>query len=126
MPAFEYHAIRAEGDEEKSFVGGVIVAAAILLAGTFMLLNRGGESGDDVATFYRLYEEGCTRECGSLGRVETDQCKAMCACITEQVRAGADERRLRVLLRENDNKGLREMIEPLGAPAARQCVQELR
>lgn len=26
MPTFEYHAIRAEGDEEKSFVGGVIVA----------------------------------------------------------------------------------------------------
>ena len=26
MPTFEYHAIRAEGDEEKSCVGGVIVA----------------------------------------------------------------------------------------------------
>jgi type II secretory pathway component PulF len=26
MPTFEYHAIRAEGDEEKSFVGGVIIA----------------------------------------------------------------------------------------------------
>ncbi len=26
MPAYEYHAIRAEGDEEKSFVGGVVVA----------------------------------------------------------------------------------------------------
>ncbi|GMV98970.1 MAG: hypothetical protein AMXMBFR84_01100 [Candidatus Hydrogenedentota bacterium] len=26
MPTFEYHAIRAEGDEEKSFVGGVVVA----------------------------------------------------------------------------------------------------
>ena len=26
MPAFEYHAIRAEGDAEKSFVGGVVVA----------------------------------------------------------------------------------------------------
>lgn len=26
MPAYEYHAIRAEGDEEKSFVGGVLIA----------------------------------------------------------------------------------------------------
>ncbi len=26
MATFEYHAIRAEGDEEKSFVGGIIVA----------------------------------------------------------------------------------------------------
>lgn len=26
MPTFEYHAIRAEGDVEKSFIGGVIVA----------------------------------------------------------------------------------------------------
>ena len=26
MATFEYHAIRAEGDDEKSFVGGVIVA----------------------------------------------------------------------------------------------------
>ena len=26
MPTFEYHAIRAEGDEEKSFVGGVVRA----------------------------------------------------------------------------------------------------
>lgn len=26
MPTYEYHAIRAEGDAEKSFVGGVIVA----------------------------------------------------------------------------------------------------
>lgn len=26
MPTFDYHAIRAEGDEEKSFVGGVLVA----------------------------------------------------------------------------------------------------
>ena len=26
MPTFEYHAIRAEGDAEKSFVGGVLVA----------------------------------------------------------------------------------------------------
>ncbi len=26
MPTFEYHAIRAEGDDEKSFVGGVVVA----------------------------------------------------------------------------------------------------
>lgn len=26
MPTYEYHAIRAEGDDEKSFVGGVIVA----------------------------------------------------------------------------------------------------
>ena len=26
MPTFEYNAIRAEGDEEKSFVGGVLVA----------------------------------------------------------------------------------------------------
>jgi len=26
MPTYEYHAIRAEGDEEKSFVGGVIIA----------------------------------------------------------------------------------------------------
>lgn len=26
MPTYEYHAIRAEGDVEKSFVGGVIVA----------------------------------------------------------------------------------------------------
>ena len=26
MPVYEYHAIRAEGEEEKSFVGGVIVA----------------------------------------------------------------------------------------------------
>ncbi len=26
MPTFDYHAIRAEGDEEKSFVGGVVVA----------------------------------------------------------------------------------------------------
>ena len=26
MPTFEYHAIRAEGDEEKSFVGGVVIA----------------------------------------------------------------------------------------------------
>ena len=26
MATFEYHAIRAEGDEEKSFVGGVLIA----------------------------------------------------------------------------------------------------
>ncbi len=26
MPSYEYHAIRAEGEEEKSFVGGVVVA----------------------------------------------------------------------------------------------------
>jgi type II secretory pathway component PulF len=26
MPAYDYHAIRAEGGEEKSFVGGVLVA----------------------------------------------------------------------------------------------------
>ena len=26
MPAYDYHAIRAEGEEEKSFVGGVVVA----------------------------------------------------------------------------------------------------
>lgn len=26
MPTYDYHAIRAEGDEEKSFVGGIIVA----------------------------------------------------------------------------------------------------
>lgn len=26
MPTYEYHAIRAEGDVEKSFIGGVIVA----------------------------------------------------------------------------------------------------
>ncbi|HIJ74267.1 MAG TPA: hypothetical protein HPP83_09220 [Candidatus Hydrogenedentes bacterium] len=26
MPTFEYHAIRAEGDEEKSFVGGAVIA----------------------------------------------------------------------------------------------------
>ncbi len=26
MPTYEYHAIRAEGDEEKSFVGGVVIA----------------------------------------------------------------------------------------------------
>ncbi|MBI4558977.1 MAG: hypothetical protein HY706_15450 [Candidatus Hydrogenedentes bacterium] len=26
MPTYEYHAIRAEGDEEKSFVGGVLIA----------------------------------------------------------------------------------------------------
>ena len=26
MPTFEYHAIRAEGDDEKSFVGGAVVA----------------------------------------------------------------------------------------------------
>ena len=26
MPTYEYHAIRAEGDEEKSFVDGVVVA----------------------------------------------------------------------------------------------------
>ena len=26
MPTYEYHAIRAEGDEEKSFIGGVIIA----------------------------------------------------------------------------------------------------
>ena len=26
MPTYEYHAIRAEGDEEKSFVGGVVRA----------------------------------------------------------------------------------------------------
>jgi type II secretory pathway component PulF len=26
MPTYEYHAIRAEGEEEKSFVGGVIIA----------------------------------------------------------------------------------------------------
>lgn len=26
MPTYEYHAIRAEGDDEKSFVGGVVVA----------------------------------------------------------------------------------------------------
>ncbi len=26
MPTFEYNAIRAEGDEEKSFLGGVVVA----------------------------------------------------------------------------------------------------
>lgn len=26
MPTYEYHAIRAEGDDEKSFVGGVVIA----------------------------------------------------------------------------------------------------
>lgn len=26
MATYEYHAIRAEGDDEKSFVGGVVVA----------------------------------------------------------------------------------------------------
>lgn len=26
MPTYEYHAIRAEGDDEKSFIGGVIIA----------------------------------------------------------------------------------------------------
>lgn len=26
MPTYEYHAIRAEGDDTKSFVGGVVVA----------------------------------------------------------------------------------------------------
>jgi type II secretory pathway component PulF len=26
MPTFEYHAIRAEGEEEKSFVGGIVIA----------------------------------------------------------------------------------------------------
>jgi len=26
MPTYEYHAIRAEGEEEKSFVGGVVIA----------------------------------------------------------------------------------------------------
>jgi type II secretory pathway component PulF len=26
MPTYEYHAIRAEGNEEKSFVGGVVIA----------------------------------------------------------------------------------------------------
>jgi type II secretory pathway component PulF len=26
MPTYEYHAIRAEGDAEKSFVGGIVVA----------------------------------------------------------------------------------------------------
>ncbi len=26
MPTYEYHAIRAEGNEEKSFVGGIVVA----------------------------------------------------------------------------------------------------
>jgi type II secretory pathway component PulF len=26
MPTFEYHAIRTEDDEEKSFVGGVVIA----------------------------------------------------------------------------------------------------
>lgn len=26
MPTYEYHAIRAEGDDEKSFVGGVLIA----------------------------------------------------------------------------------------------------
>ncbi len=26
MATFEYHAIRAEGDDEKSFVGGVVIA----------------------------------------------------------------------------------------------------
>ena len=26
MPTYEYHAIRAEGDAEKSFIGGVVVA----------------------------------------------------------------------------------------------------
>lgn len=26
MPTFEYHAIRAEGEEQKSFVGGVVIA----------------------------------------------------------------------------------------------------
>ena len=26
MPTFEYHAIRTDDDEEKSFVGGVVVA----------------------------------------------------------------------------------------------------
>lgn len=26
MPTYEYHAIRAEGDDEKSFTGGVVVA----------------------------------------------------------------------------------------------------
>lgn len=32
MPTFDYHAIRAEGDEEKSFVGGVVVAKSRLEA----------------------------------------------------------------------------------------------
>jgi len=26
MPTYDYHAIRAEGDEEKSFIGGIVVA----------------------------------------------------------------------------------------------------
>ncbi len=26
MATYEYHAIRAEGDQEKSFVGGVVIA----------------------------------------------------------------------------------------------------
>ncbi|NLN92687.1 MAG: hypothetical protein GX130_05165 [Candidatus Hydrogenedens sp.] len=26
MAIYEYHAIRAEGDEEKSFIGGIVVA----------------------------------------------------------------------------------------------------
>ncbi|MFA7692568.1 MAG: hypothetical protein WCX86_06680 [Candidatus Hydrogenedentales bacterium] len=26
MPTYEYHAIRAEGKEEKSFIGGIVVA----------------------------------------------------------------------------------------------------
>jgi type II secretory pathway component PulF len=26
MATFEYHAIRAEGDDEKSFVGGIVIA----------------------------------------------------------------------------------------------------
>ena len=26
MPTYEYHAIRAEGDDEKSFVGGAVIA----------------------------------------------------------------------------------------------------
>ncbi len=26
MPTYEYHAIRAEGDEDKSFIGGIVVA----------------------------------------------------------------------------------------------------
>jgi type II secretory pathway component PulF len=26
MPTYEYHAIRAEGDAEKSFTGGVVIA----------------------------------------------------------------------------------------------------
>jgi len=26
MPTYEYHAIRADGEEEKSFVGGAVIA----------------------------------------------------------------------------------------------------